>query len=673
MYAILVCMDIQKRMQELVEQINHYNHAYYQLNTSLISDESFDKLLFELQKLEVENPLFAVSDSPTQKVGGSITKNFKSVTHQFPMLSLGNTYNEDDLRDFDDRIKKNLGAEKFEYVCELKFDGVALSFWYEKGQLLKGVTRGDGSRGDDITNNVKTIRSIPHIIQGNDYPNSFEVRGEGFMPISSFEKINAAKIAKGEPPLANPRNAASGTFKLQDARIVEQRNMACLVYAYLGNEIPFQTHEEGLLWMKSKGFPVSDSYRKCTDIQEVIEYIKDWESKRQNLPLNTDGIVIKINDLGQQERLGYTAKSPRWAIAYKYPSEIAHTKIESISYQVGRTGNITPVANLQPVYLAGTVIKRASIHNANEMERLDIHLNDTVFLEKGGEIIPKITGVDVSKRAFDASKFVFPQYCPACSNELIRIEGEANHYCTNENNCPPQIKGKIEHFIQRKALNIENLGTETIDLLVEKKIIKDATDLYSLTELSFKNLEGFQHKSISNILKSIENSKNIPFRQVLFGIGIRHVGATIAEKLVLAFQSIERLGAMKYENLVAVPEIGDRIALSIIEYFRNPANIIFIEKLRRADIHLSEEIQEIVLEGQTLVGKSFVISGVFERFSRDELRDKIMANGGKVASSISSKLDFLVAGNNMGPAKLEKANQLNVKIISEQEFISLLK
>jgi DNA ligase (NAD+) len=665
-------MDIQQKMQDLVDQINHYNHAYYQLNESLISDEAFDKLLAELQKLEFENPLFAIPNSPTQLVGGSITKTFKSVTHQFPMLSLGNTYNEEDLRDFDERIQKALGEEKYEYICELKFDGVALSFWYENGKLIKGVTRGDGTRGDDITNNVKTIRTIPQEIQSQDFPSTFEVRGEGYMPITSFDKINAEKIANGEAPLANPRNAASGTFKLQDSRVVAQRNMACFVYAYLGNEIPFQTHEEGLKLMQKNGFPVSETYRKCASIDEVLQYIQDWEDKRHDLPLNTDGIVIKINDLGQQERLGFTAKSPRWAIAYKYPSEIAQTKIESVSYQVGRTGNVTPVANLHPVYLAGTVIKRASIHNANEMERLDLHVNDTVSIEKGGEIIPKITGVDVTKRELLAPKFEFPTHCPACSSELVRYEGEANHYCTNETQCPPQIKGRIEHFIQRKALNIENLGTETIDLLVEKGIIRTAADLYDLNESSFLGLDGFQSKSINNILTSINKSREIPFRQVLFGIGIRHVGATIAEKLVLAFQSIDNLAQATYEDLVAVPEIGDRIALSIGEFFQEPLNQSFIDKLKSAGVQLSEEIQEIVLEGQALVGKSFVISGVFENFERDELKAKILANGGKVVSSISSKLDFLVAGNNMGPAKLEKANQLNIQILSEEDFIALL-
>jgi DNA ligase (NAD+) len=665
-------MDIQSRMQELVLRINQYNEAYYQNNESLISDQAFDELMHELQQLELQNPLFALPDSPTQRVGGTITKEFKSVIHQFPMLSLGNTYNDSDLREFDERTKKVLGDEPYEYICELKFDGVALSFWYENGQLVKGVTRGDGTRGDDITANVKTIRRIPLKVSLQKFPSKFEVRGEGFMPLNSFEKINEEKVAKGDAPLANPRNAASGTFKMQDSAEVARRNMDCYIYSFVGNEIPFQTHEEGLNLMSQQGFPVSPTWRKCTSVDEILAYIHEWDEKRNDLPLNTDGIVIKINDLGQQERLGYTAKSPRWAISFKYPSEIAQTKIESLSYQVGRTGNITPVANLSPVYLAGTVIKRASVHNANEIQRLDLHEGDSVFIEKGGEIIPKITGVDLTKRRIGTMPFNFPTHCPECHGELIRLQGEANHYCVNETACPPQIKGKIEHFIQRKALNIENLGVETIDLLFENGIIKHVADLFKLDELSFWGLEGFQQKSISNILQSIEKSKQIPFRQVLFGLGIRHVGATIAEKLVIAFHSLDKLAAASYDELIAIPEIGDRIALSILDYFKNPINLTIISQLREAKIQLAEDIQEIVLEGESLVGKSFVISGVFENYERDELKDKIIANGGKVVSSISSKLDYLLAGNNMGPAKLEKANQLNIKILSEEEFLTLL-
>ena len=665
-------MDIRKRMDELINLINRYNEAYYQNNESLISDLAFDQLLHELQKLENENPLFALSNSPTQKVGGTITKQFKSVTHRFPMLSLGNTYNENDLKEFDTRIKKALGDEKYEYICELKFDGVALSFWYQNGKLIKGVTRGDGIRGDDITNNVKTIKSIPQTIQDQILPLEFELRGEGFMPNHIFEQINHERSLTGEQLLANPRNSASGTFKMQDSSIVAQRNLDCFIYAYLGFDNPFQTHEESLIKLFDLGFPVSQTWEKCSNIDSVLAYIEKWTTKRNDLPLNTDGIVIKINDYGQQERLGFTAKSPRWAISFKYPSEIAKTEILSISYQVGRTGNITPVANLNPVYLAGTMIKRASIHNANEMTRLDLHEGDMVFIEKGGEIIPKITGVDMSIRTPQKPIFVFPTNCPDCNSDLIRVEGEANHYCLNDSLCPTQIKGKIEHFIQRKALNIENIGVETIDLLFEKSIIKDVGDLYNLTTLDFIGLDGFQSKSIQNILSSIEKSKTVPFRKVLFGLGIRHVGATIAEKLVIEFKSINNLRDASYEELIAVPEIGDRIAISIIAFFNKPENIDLINRLEQSNVQLSEDILEQEQESTSLEGKSFVISGVFQNFDRDGLRDKIISNGGKVVSSISSKLDYLIAGDNMGPSKLEKANQLSIKIITEDEFLNLL-
>ncbi len=665
-------MDIRKRMDELINLINKYNDAYYQKNESLISDLAFDQLLSELQKLEQENPLFAVNDSPTQRVGGTITKQFKSVTHRFPMLSLGNTYNETDLKEFDSRVKKALGDEKYEYICELKFDGVALSFWYENGKLIKGITRGDGIRGDDITNNVKTIKSIPHSIKANILPFEFELRGEGFMPNHIFEQINHERSLSGEALLANPRNSASGTFKMQDSAVVAQRNLDCYIYAYLGYDNPFQTHEESLIKLYELGFPISQTWEKCSNIESVLGYIEKWSLKRNDLPLNTDGIVIKINDYGQQERLGFTAKSPRWAISFKYPSEIAKTEILSISYQVGRTGNITPVANLNPVYLAGTMIKRASIHNANEMIRLDLHEGDMVFIEKGGEIIPKITGVDMSIRNPQKPIFVFPTNCPDCNSELVRVEGEANHYCMNDSFCPTQIKGKIEHFIQRKALNIENLGVETIDLLFEKSIIKDVGDLYKLTTLDFIGLDGFQSKSIQNILSSIEKSKMVPFRKVLFGLGIRHVGATIAEKLVIEFKSIHNLREASYDELIAVPEIGDRIALSIISFFSKTDNIDLIDRLEQSKVQFSEEILELEKESTSLEGKSFVISGVFQNFDRDGLRDKIILNGGKVVSSISSKLDYLVAGDNMGPSKLEKANQLSIKIITEEEFLNLL-
>ena len=665
-------MDVRKRMDELIALINTYNQAYYQEHKSLISDQAFDLLLNELIQLEAENPLFALPDSPTQRVGGSITKTFQSVTHQFPMLSLGNTYNEKDLRDFDERVQKGLEGEPYEYICELKFDGVALSFWFENGILQKGVTRGDGTRGDDITNNVKTIRSLPLKINSKNLPQSFELRGEGYMPLSSFESLNEEKSAKGEPPLANPRNAASGTFKMQDSAEVARRKMECFIYSFLSNDNPFQTHSESLEFFKEAGFPISQTWKKCSTIDEVLSYIDFWADRRNELPLNTDGIVIKINDFSQQERLGFTAKSPRWAIAFKYPSEIAHTSLESISYQVGRTGNVTPVANLKPVYLAGTMVKRASVHNANEMDRLDLHEGDWVFVEKGGEIIPKITGVDLQKRKHGALKFQFPHNCPDCGSELIRLEGEANHYCPNDTKCPPQQKGKLEHFIQRKALNIENIGSETIDLFYSLGLVRNPADFYDLKAENLIGLEGFQQKSIQNILSSIEKSKQIPFRQVLFGLGIRHVGATIAEKLVQVFHSLEKLKEASFEQLVEVPEIGERIAQSLIDYFGNEDNIKLLERLQEAKLQFEEEIKEIVYESKALEGKSFVISGVFKNFERDDLKSKIISNGGKVLSSISSKLDFLVAGENMGPAKLEKAQSLNIKIINEDEFLSLI-
>lgn len=665
-------MDVRQRMDALIAEINRCNEAYYQKNESLISDEAFDKLLRELQDLEAQYPLFAAPNSPTQRVGGQVTKQFASVQHKFPMLSLGNTYSEQELLDFDERVRKGLDGADYQYICELKFDGVALSFWYEQGQLQKGVTRGDGSFGDDITANVRTIRSLPLSIEAQDLPRHFEVRGEGYMPLTSFEALNAEKIAAGEAPLANPRNAASGTFKMQQSAEVARRKMDCFIYAFMAEENPFETHSQALERLSGLGFPVSKTYRKCADIQAVLQYIQDWAEKRHDLPLNTDGIVIKVDRFDQQEQLGFTAKSPRWAIAFKYPSEVVPTQILHLSYQVGRTGNITPVANLKPVYLAGTMVKRASVHNANEIARLDLHEGDTVLVEKGGEIIPKISGVDVSKRPANAQAFVFPTHCPDCHSSLERIEGEANHYCPNEYACPPQLKGKIEHFIQRKALNIEHIGAETIDLFFEKGLVKDPADLYDLKAQDFIGLEGFQQKSIQNILNAIQASKSKPFRQVLFGLGIRHVGATIAEKLVQAFPRWEDLAKADMETLLAINEIGAKIAQSILDYVANPINQVLLQRLQAAGLSFEEEIQEIVQESSALEGKSFVISGVFKRFERDELKAKIVANGGKVLSSISAKLDYLLAGDHMGPAKLEKAQALNITIISEDEFLRLL-
>ena len=665
-------MNPQEQINQLTDRLNELNHRYYITADSEVSDFEFDKLLEQLQQLEKEFPDFVRADSPTHRVGGAVSKEFEAVNHRFPMLSLGNTYNEGELADFDERVRKGLNNEPYEYICELKFDGVALSVWYENGKLVRGVTRGDGVRGDDITANIKTIRTLPLSINAENLPAVFEVRGEGFMPLTSFESLNKEREDIGEALLANPRNAASGTFKMQDASVVAKRKMDCYLYQFLSYEEVFESHEESLHWMKKAGFNVSPTWEKCNNIQEVFAFIERWDKARHDLPLNTDGIVIKINSFAQREILGYTAKSPRWAIAYKYKSESASTFLETVSYQVGRTGNVTPVANLKPVLLAGTVVKRASIHNANEIERLDLHIGDTVFVEKGGEIIPKITGVDASKRSLTFEKVQFPTTCPECDTPLIRKEGEANHYCPNEKGCPPQIKGKIEHFIQRKALNIENLGTESIDLFYQKGIIKSPADLYDLTKEKLANLEGFKEKSINNILAGVEKSKEIPFKQVLFGIGIRFVGATVAEKLASYFNNIDAIAKASYEDLLQVPEIGDRIAQSVVAFFQDEDNQAYIARLKDAKLQFIHETTEIVVEGNSLEGKTFVISGTFQNFERDDLKIKIEANGGKVLSGVSGKLNFLVAGSEAGPSKLQKAQKLGVQIISEDDFLSML-
>ncbi|MEA5461752.1 NAD-dependent DNA ligase LigA [Arcicella sp. LKC2W] len=665
-------MNPQEQINQLTDQLNHYSFLYYQTSTPEISDFEFDKLLEKLNDLEKNYPDFVRQDSPTHRVGGTISKEFESVTHRFPMLSLGNTYNAQELADFDERVRKGLNDEPYEYICELKFDGVALSMWFENGVLTRGVTRGDGVRGDDITANVKTIRTLPLNITAKNMPVSFEVRGEGFMPLTSFENLNKEREDIGEQLLANPRNAASGTFKMQDSAVVAKRKMDCYIYQFLSENETFTTHEESLIEMKKLGFNVSPTWQKCHDIESVLAFINHWEAERHNLPLNTDGIVIKLNSFAQREILGYTAKSPRWAIAYKYPSESASTLLESVSYQVGRTGNVTPVANLKPVLLAGTTVKRASIHNANEIERLDLYLGDYVFVEKGGEIIPKITNVDLSKRKDNLEKVIFPENCPECDSPLVRKEGEANHYCPNEKGCPPQIKGKIEHFIQRKALNIENLGTETIDLFYKRDLVLNPADLYDLKREDLGGLDGFKEKSIQNILKGVEKSKEIPFKQVLFGIGIRFVGATVAEKLASYFNNIDALAKATQEELLQVPEIGERIAQSVVDFFQNTDNQEYIARLKAAGLKFTHEAVEIVVEGDTLAGKTFVISGTFQNFERDDLKIKIEANGGKVLSGVSGKLNYLVAGSEAGPSKLEKAQKLGVQIISEEEFISML-
>lgn len=660
-----------RTVEELKEKINFYNEQYYQHHTSVISDFEFDKLLEKLVFLEESHPELKTPDSPTQRVGGTITKNFETVYHRFPMLSLSNTYSEQELLDFDNRVRKGL-QEDFEYFCELKFDGVALSLTYQDGIFIQGVTRGDGVRGDNITANVRTIRTIPLKIKGLNLPETFEVRGEAFMPRKSFNRINKEREELGEPLMANPRNAASGTLKMQDSSVVASRQLDCYVYSFLADEEIVETHGEAIGLLEKAGFNVSPTYQKCANIQEVMDYIKKWEFKRLELPLDTDGIVIKVNSYEQQKALGFTAKSPRWAIAYKYKSENAATRLNGIEYNVGRTGAVTPVAQLEPVQLAGTVVKRASIHNANIIAELDLRLGDIVYVEKGGEIIPKITGVDISKRKPESQEVVFPSHCPVCQTELVRQEGEAAHYCPNETGCPPQIKARFEHFVQRKAMNIESLGERTILLLLEKNLIHTVADLYRLTYEEIYSLDGFKDLSTRNLLAGIENSKKAPFESVLFGLGIRFVGRTVAEKLARHFKNIEAIAAASYEELIAVPEIGERIAQSVISYFQEPLHQQLINELKAAGLQFQILEVEEKQVSNVLEGKSFVVSGVFDNFGRDEIKEVIAAHGGKVVSSISAKLDYLLAGDKMGPAKREKAESLGIRILSEKEFTEMI-
>lgn len=693
-------MTSSERISELTRQINFYNDRYYQDNVSEISDEAFDGLLRELTLLEQEYPALKLPDSPTQRVGGTITKNFPTVYHRYPMQSLDNTYSEEELRSFDERVRKGLGEEEYEYICELKFDGISLSFTYQNGLLQQGVTRGDGTRGDDITANVKTIRSLPLRLVAAEVPVVLEVRGEGFMPLSSFERLNADLEATGDALYANPRNAASGAFKLQDSAETARRGLDCYVYAFLSDEAVFASHEESLIGLKNWGFKVSPGWKKCRTIDEALAFIHEWEEKRFELPLATDGIVLKINSYAQQRELGSTAKSPRWAIAFKYKAENKPALLRFVSFQVGRTGAVTPVANLsglaergvpyekvKGVHLSGTQVKRATLHNANELERLGLQLGDTVFVEKSGEIIPKITGVDTSQRGFFTTEPIhFPTQCPECGTPLVRPEGEVAHYCPNERGCPPQLRGKIEHFIQRRAMNIDSLGEGKIELLFDKGLVHTVADLYDLTYDALLGLEkeilnevtgktkkiSFREKTVENILKGIESSKKVPFKNLLFGLGIRYVGATVGEKLAAYFRNIDALMNATLEELVQVPEIGGRIAQSVRDYFGEPENQRLIERLRAAGLTFETDDVAVVLEGESLAGKTFVISGVFQHYDREELKAKIEANGGRILSGVSGKLNYLVAGDNMGPSKLEKARRLGVTVLSEEEFVAML-
>jgi DNA ligase (NAD+) len=664
--------EAKKEIRGLIEKINHHNELYYLKNTSEISDFEFDQLLENLTELEKKFPQLLQPDSPTQRVGGTITKQFEAVTHLYPMLSLGNTYSQEELEDFDGRVAKGLEGEPYEYFCELKFDGVSVSVTYENGILKRGVTRGDGLRGDNVTANVKTIRSLPLKINTKNIPEKFEVRGEVFLPKEVFKQLNKEREDIGEETYANARNTASGTLKMQDSSEVAKRKLDCYLYYLLGESLTIDTHEEAISKMESWGFKISPTYRKCTDIRDVLKYIGYWESRRHDLPLDTDGVVIKVNSLSQQKKLGFTAKIPRWAIAFKYKAQSVSTRLNSITYQVGRTGAVTPVAELEPVFLAGTTVKRASLHNANEIARLDLRIGDFVFVEKGGEIIPKVTAVDLSKRNPQSKPVEYITQCPECQTKLIRNEGEAAHYCPNEKGCPPQIKGRIEHFIQRKAMDIDSLGERTIAQLYDQGVLKSPADLYDLTQEDILKLEGFKELSTKNLLKGIENSKAVPFESVLFAIGIRYVGKTVAEKLARHFRSMESLEKANFEELLQAPEVGEKIAQSVVGFFQDPENRKEIARLKKAGLQLQSSEKEPERVSDRLANKTFVISGVFQNYERDQLNDVILANGGRVLTAVSGKLNFLVAGDNMGPSKREKAEKLGVKIISEEEFDKLL-
>lgn len=665
-------MNIKERIDHLRAELHRHNYNYYVLNAPEISDRQFDDMMRELQDLEDAYPEYRDSNSPTMRVGSDINKNFVQVPHKYPMLSLGNTYSESEVADFYDRIKKALN-EDFEICCELKFDGTSISLTYEDGKLIRAVTRGDGEKGDDVTDNVRTIRAIPLVLHG-DYPKSFEIRGEILMPWTVFEELNKEKEAREEPLFANPRNAASGTLKLQNSAIVASRKLDSYLYYLLGEELPSNGHYENLQAAKRWGFKISEHMRKVRTLNDIYDYINYWDKERKNLPVATDGIVLKVNSLRQQRYLGYTAKSPRWAIAYKFQAERALTRLDKVSYQVGRTGAVTPVANLEPVQLAGTIVKRASLHNADIIESLDLHIGDMVYVEKGGEIIPKITGVAKEMRGMLlGDKVRFITHCPECGSRLIRYENEAAYYCPNETACPPQIKGKIEHFISRRAMNIDGLGPETVDMFYRVGLIKTVADLYSLKVSDISQLNRMGNKSAENIIKGIEASRRVPFERVLFALGIRFVGETVAKKLCRTFSNIDELSNASIESLKGIDEIGEKIAQSVIAYFSNPQNLLLIEKLKSAGLQFARSSQDDG-EGRTdkLKGQSVVISGVFSHYSRDEYKAMIENNGGKNVGSISSKTSFILAGENMGPAKLEKAQKLGIKIMSEEEFLALI-
>lgn len=664
----MVVKDTIKALREALEQ---HNYNYYVLSAPTISDREFDEMMKELQVLEEAHPEYADPHSPTQRVGSDLSKEFEQVVHKYPMLSLGNTYSEDEVKDFYERIARDLN-EPFEIVAELKYDGTSISLTYEDGRLVRAVTRGDGTRGDDVTANVKTIRSVPLKLMGDRYPATFEIRGEILLPWAEFDRLNKEREEQEEPLFANPRNAASGTLKQQNPAVVAARKLDAYFYYLLGEELPAETHFDNLEAARSWGFKIPNVIRVCNSLEDIYDYIAYWDVERKNLPVATDGIVLKVNSLRQQRNLGFTAKSPRWAIAYKFQAERAVTRLNSVSFQVGRTGAVTPVANLEPVLLAGTTVKRASLHNADIIEGLDLHLGDKVFVEKGGEIIPKIVGVDVEARGLlVGDKVRFIRSCPECGTPLMRPEGEAAHYCPNEAGCPPQIKGKIEHFVTRRAMNI-NMGPETVEDLYEAGYIKDTADLYTLEIADLLRLERWADKSARNLMASLEESKQVPFERVLYGLGIRFVGETVAKRLVSAFHSMEQLEQASFEDLTAVDEIGERIARSIIAYFADERNRTLVNRLKEYGLQMSVAEEKLANRSEKLKGLSIVISGTFAKHSRDEYKAMIEQHGGKNSGSVSGKTDYILAGDNMGPAKLEKAAKLGVKIINEDEFLNMI-
>lgn len=666
-------MTTKEYVEQLRSELHRHNHNYYVLNAPEITDFEFDRLMRELQELEALHPEYYDPMSPTMRVGSDLSNEFVQVAHKYPMLSLGNTYSFDEVREFYNRVQKSLGGEPFELCCEIKYDGVSISLTYEEGRLVRAVTRGDGVQGDDVTANVKTINSIPLLLHGNNYPREFEIRGEILMPWEQFDRLNREREAQEEALFANPRNAASGTLKLQNSAVVASRKLDAYLYYMLGETLPDTGHYECLQQASRWGFKVSPAMRKCSTLNEVFDYINYWDTERKNLPVATDGIVIKVNSLAQQRSLGYTAKVPRWAIAYKFQAEKAVTRLNEITYQVGRTGTVTPVANFDAVQLSGTMVKRATLHNADFMDNLDLHIGDMVFVEKGGEIIPKITAVDLTARSFMMGEKVrFITRCPECGTPLMRVEGEAAIFCPNDVSCPPQIKGRIEHFISRKAMNIDGLGAETVDLLYSVGLIRDAADLYKLRIPDISRLERMGYKSAENIIRSIERSREVPFERVLFAVGIRFVGETVAKKLARAFGSMERIENATFDELIAVDEIGEKIAQSILRFFANDQCRTLVARLKEAGLRMEVVEDESIERTDKLAGKSIVISGVFAQYSRGEYKAMIEQHGGTNVSSISSKTSFILAGRDMGPAKLEKAQKLGVPIVDEDTFLGML-